>query len=68
MSLKAILMVHNVSAGKLKLDLIPKPKEEVAVSGDRVADFKAWLERIERKKILVKSRSDRNQLIITFPE
>jgi DNA-binding LytR/AlgR family response regulator len=42
-SLKSIHMVHTISAGKLKLDLIPKAKQEVAVSGDRVADFKEWL-------------------------
>lgn len=42
-SLNSIQMVHTMSAGKLKLDLIPKTKHEVAVSGDRVSDFKEWL-------------------------
>ncbi|MEO7991052.1 MAG: LytTR family DNA-binding domain-containing protein [Chryseolinea sp.] len=42
-SLTSIQMVHTISAGKLKLDLIPKTKQEVAVSGDRVSDFKEWL-------------------------
>jgi DNA-binding LytR/AlgR family response regulator len=42
-SLNSIQMVHTFAAGKLKLDLIPKTKQEVAVSGDRVSDFKAWL-------------------------
>jgi DNA-binding LytR/AlgR family response regulator len=42
-SLNSIQMVHTISAGKLKLDLIPKSKQEVAVSGHRVADFKTWL-------------------------
>jgi DNA-binding LytR/AlgR family response regulator len=42
-SLNSIQMVHTVSAGKLKLDLIPKAKQEVSVSGDRVTDFKEWL-------------------------
>lgn len=42
-SLNSIQMVHTISAGKLKLDLIPKAKQEVAVSGDRVSDFKEWL-------------------------
>lgn len=42
-SLNSVQMVHTVSAGKLKLDLIPKTKQEVAVSGDRVSDFKEWL-------------------------
>lgn len=42
-SLNSIQMVHTMSAGKLKLDLIPKTKRELAVSGDRVLDFKEWL-------------------------
>jgi DNA-binding LytR/AlgR family response regulator len=42
-SLNSIQMVHTISVGKLKLDLIPKTKKEVTVSGDRVSDFKAWL-------------------------
>ena len=42
-SLNSIQMVHTISAGKLKLNLIPKTKQEVAVSGDRVSDFKEWL-------------------------
>ncbi len=42
-SLNSIQIVHTISAGKLKLDLIPKTKQEVAVSGDRVPDFKEWL-------------------------
>lgn len=42
-SLNAIQTVHTISAGKHKLDLVPKTKLEVAVSGDRVSDFKTWL-------------------------
>lgn len=42
-SLNSIQIVHSVSAGKLKLDLIPKTKQEVTVSGDRVSGFKEWL-------------------------
>jgi DNA-binding LytR/AlgR family response regulator len=42
-SLNSIQMVHTIPAGKLKLDLAPKTKLEVAVSGDRVSDFKEWL-------------------------
>jgi DNA-binding LytR/AlgR family response regulator len=42
-SMNSIQLVHTISAGKLKLDLIPKTKLEVAVSGDRVSDFKTWL-------------------------
>jgi two-component system LytT family response regulator len=42
-SLSSIHMIHTISTGKLKLDLIPGTKQEVAVSGDRVSDFKQWL-------------------------
>ena len=42
-SMNSIQMVHTISTGKLKLDLIPKTKQEVTVSGDRVSNFKAWL-------------------------
>jgi len=42
-SLNSIQMVHTLSAGKLKLDLVPKPKHEILVSGDRVSAFKEWL-------------------------
>ena len=42
-SLNSIQMVHTISAGKLTLNLVPKTKREVAVSGDRVSDFKEWL-------------------------
>ena len=44
-SLAAIRTVHTYSAGKLKLDLLPTPRHEVFVSGDRVAAFKDWLGR-----------------------
>lgn len=42
-SLSSIHMVHAVSSGKLRLDLIPKTKQEVTVSGDRASHFKEWL-------------------------
>ena len=42
-SLNSIQMIHTLSAGKLKLDLVPRSKHEVFVSGDRVSAFKAWL-------------------------
>jgi DNA-binding LytR/AlgR family response regulator len=47
-SLNSIQMVHTLSTGKLKLELIPtgigtKAKREVTVSGDRISDFKEWL-------------------------
>ena len=42
-SLPAIRSITAYSAGKLKLDLEPKPRFEIFVSGDRIADFKEWL-------------------------
>lgn len=42
-SLPAIRTVHTYSASRLKLELLPPPRHEVLVSGDRVADFKEWL-------------------------
>lgn len=42
-SLPAIQTIHAFSAGKLKLDLIPKSRQEVFVSGDRMTEFKEWL-------------------------
>lgn len=42
-SLSAIHTVHTYSGGKLKLDLEPPPRQEVFVSGDRIAGFKEWL-------------------------
>ena len=42
-SLNAIQTIHQFSAGKLKLDLRPRPRPDVFVSGDRMTDFKDWL-------------------------
>jgi DNA-binding LytR/AlgR family response regulator len=42
-SLGAIGTVHTYSGSKLKLELTPKPRQEVLVSSDRITDFKAWL-------------------------
>lgn len=42
-SLPAIQTIHTFSAGKLKLDMTPKSRQEVFVSGDRMAEFKEWL-------------------------
>lgn len=42
-SLNSVHLVHTISSGKLKLELTPKSRHEVAVSGDRVSDFKVWL-------------------------
>ena len=46
-SLNSIQIVPTISAGELKLDLIPKTKQEVAVSGDRVSGFKKVGERLK---------------------
>ena len=42
-SLSAIQVAHAYSGGKIKLELAPAFKQEVFVSGDRIADFKEWL-------------------------
>lgn len=42
-SFGAIHTVHTHFKGKLKLDLSPKSKLDVFVSGDRMSDFKEWL-------------------------
>jgi len=42
-SLAAIRTIHTYSGSKLKLDLLPVPRQEVFVSGDRITDFKEWL-------------------------
>jgi len=39
----AIEAVHTHFKGKLKLDLKPRSKMDVFVSGDRMTDFKEWL-------------------------
>ena len=44
-SFPSIQTVHAHIKGKLKLELTPKTKFEVLVSGDRMADFKEWLGR-----------------------
>lgn len=42
-SFEAIQAVHTHFKGKLKLELLPKAKQDVFVSGDRMTDFKEWL-------------------------
>ena len=44
-SFNSIQAVQAHLKGKLKLDLLPKCKFEVFVSGDRMTDFKEWLGR-----------------------
>jgi two-component system, LytTR family, response regulator len=44
-SFGAIQTVHTHLKGRLKLELLPKSRLEVLVSGDRVTDFKDWLGR-----------------------
>jgi DNA-binding LytR/AlgR family response regulator len=41
----AIQSVLTHFKGKLKLDMAPKPRHDVFVSGDRMTDFKDWLGR-----------------------
>lgn len=41
----AIQAVHAYSAGKLKLDLLPVPRQDVFVSTSRQSEFKDWLGR-----------------------
>ena len=40
---EAIHTIHAFSGGKLQLELLPPPRQEVFVSGDRVTPFKEWL-------------------------
>jgi two-component system LytT family response regulator len=42
-SFSAVQTVHTHFKGKLKLDLQPKSRLDVFVSGDRMTDFKEWL-------------------------
>lgn len=42
-SLESLQTIHTYSGGKLKIDLTPKSRHEVFVSGDRITDFKEWL-------------------------
>ncbi|MBC8033474.1 MAG: response regulator transcription factor [Chitinophagaceae bacterium] len=41
----AIHKIHIYFNGRLKLDILPLPKEEVIVSRDRAAALKSWLDR-----------------------
>ncbi|MBN8677258.1 MAG: response regulator transcription factor [Chitinophagales bacterium] len=42
-SFASVQTVHTHFKGKMKLDLLPKSKLDVFVSGDRMTDFKEWL-------------------------
>jgi DNA-binding LytR/AlgR family response regulator len=42
-SLAAIEVVHNHSAGRLEVELKPKARQPVLVSGNRTTEFKEWL-------------------------
>ena len=42
-SLECIQVIHNQSAGRLKLEILPKPSQEIIVSMDRISEFKGWL-------------------------
>ncbi|WP_420147998.1 LytR/AlgR family response regulator transcription factor [Spirosoma sp.] len=41
----AIQSIHTYSAGKLKIELLPLPRQEVFVSLSRLSEFKDWLGR-----------------------
>jgi DNA-binding LytR/AlgR family response regulator len=41
-ALSAIHTVHTYSGGKLKVEVVPPPRQEIFVSGDRVTSFKEW--------------------------
>lgn len=43
-SMSAIARIHTYFNGKLKLDILPDPGQEVLVSREKAALFKAWLE------------------------
>ncbi|RSK43075.1 LytR/AlgR family response regulator transcription factor [Hymenobacter rigui] len=40
---EAIGTIHAFPGGKIQLELLPPPRQEVFVSGDRVTPFKEWL-------------------------
>jgi DNA-binding LytR/AlgR family response regulator len=42
-SLAAIEVVHNHSVGRLEVELMPKARQSVLVSGNRATEFKEWL-------------------------
>ncbi|GAB3943152.1 LytTR family DNA-binding domain-containing protein [Spirosoma harenae] len=44
-SISAIQSVHTYSGSKLKVELDPKPHQDVFVSVDRVTEFKSWMGR-----------------------
>ncbi len=44
-SFHSIQAAHIFFKGKLKLDILPKPKFDILVSADRAADFKEWMGR-----------------------
>ena len=43
-SMSAIARIYTYFNGKLKLDLLPDPGQEVLISREKAAPFKAWLE------------------------
>lgn len=44
-SVNAIRDIHTISAGRLKMELIPSLSQETYVSPDRITEFKNWLGR-----------------------
>ena len=45
LAIDTVVNVHMHFNGKLKVDMKPKPAEEVIVSREKAAEFKAWLDR-----------------------
>jgi hypothetical protein len=43
-AITSIREVHVFAKSRLKLDILPKPGEDVFVSIDKVVPFKRWLE------------------------
>jgi two-component system response regulator LytT len=42
---ESIRNIHSWFNSRLKLEIVPKPEEDIIVSRERVKDFKAWLDR-----------------------
>ena len=45
LNFESIRNIHTYFNSRLKLEIFPKPKEDIVVSRERVKDFKAWLDR-----------------------
>ncbi|MBT3382877.1 MAG: response regulator transcription factor [Prolixibacteraceae bacterium] len=45
LNFESIRNIHTYFNSRLKLEIVPKPEEDLVVSRERVKDFKAWLDR-----------------------